>query len=43
MAKLVRGFKDTFGAQADNLTKLENCAREVFALYGVDELLIPTL
>lgn len=43
MAKIVRGFKDTFGAQAENLTKLENCAREVFALYGVDELRIPTI
>ena len=43
MAKLVRGFKDTFGTQADNLTKLENCAREVFALYGVEELRIPTV
>ena len=43
MAKIVRGFKDTFGEQAENLTKLENCAREVFALYGVDELRIPTI
>ena len=43
MAKIVRGFKDTFGAQAENLTKLENCARKVFSLYGVEELRIPTV
>lgn len=43
MAKIIRGFKDTFGQQADNLTKLENCARKVFDLYGVEELRIPTV
>ncbi|MDR1684683.1 MAG: histidine--tRNA ligase [Elusimicrobiota bacterium] len=43
MAKLVRGFKDVFGQEADALTELETSARKVFKLYGVAELRVPTL
>lgn len=43
MAKLLRGFRDIFGAEASALTALENAARKVFKLYGVKELRIPTV
>lgn len=43
MAKLVRGFRDIFEPQSKNFTALENCAREVFALYGFSELRLPTV
>ena len=43
MAKLVRGFRDIFEPQAKNFTQLENCAREVFSLYGFSELRLPTV
>ncbi len=43
MAKLVRGFRDIFEPQSKNFTQLENCAREVFSLYGFSELRLPTV
>ncbi|MDR1123448.1 MAG: histidine--tRNA ligase [Elusimicrobiota bacterium] len=43
MAKLVRGFKDIIGAQAEILTELESSARKIFKLYGARELRIPTV
>lgn len=43
MSKLVRGFRDVFGPDAEALTQLENAARKIFALYGVNELRIPTV
>ncbi len=43
MSKLVRGFRDVFGADAEALTELEAAARKIFALYGVTELRIPTV
>ena len=43
MPKLLRGFRDIFGPQAAALTALENAARKVFKLYGVQELRIPTV
>jgi len=43
MSKLVRGFRDVFGADADALSALEAAARKIFALYGVKELRIPTV
>lgn len=43
MTKLVRGFKDIIGRDADVLTELENSARKIFKLYGVAELRIPTV
>ena len=43
MAKLVRGFKDIIGENADILTELETSARKIFKLYGAAELRIPTV
>ncbi|MDR0953483.1 MAG: histidine--tRNA ligase [Elusimicrobiota bacterium] len=43
MSKLLRGFKDIFGKEATALTELENSARKIFKLYGVEELRIPAL
>lgn len=43
MSKLVRGFRDVFGPDAEALTQLESAARKIFALYGVNELRIPTV
>jgi histidyl-tRNA synthetase len=43
MPKLVRGFKDIFGADAEVLTELETSARKIFKLYGVQEMRIPTV
>ena len=43
MTKLVRGFRDIFEPQAKNFTQLENCARDVFAVYGFSELRLPTV
>jgi histidyl-tRNA synthetase len=43
MSKLVRGFKDIIGRDAEVLSELENCARKIFKLYGVKELRIPTV
>ncbi len=39
----MRGFRDVFGADADNLTQLEASARKIFKLYSVAELRIPTV
>ncbi|MDR0645817.1 MAG: histidine--tRNA ligase [Elusimicrobiota bacterium] len=43
MSKLVRGFKDIFGEDAQILSELENSARKIFKLYGIKELRIPTV
>ncbi len=43
MSKLVRGFRDIFGKDADNLSQLEGAAEKVFKLYGVARLRIPTV
>ena len=43
MAKLLRGFRDLFESESQKLTKVENVARTVFAIYGAKELRLPTL
>lgn len=43
MSKLVRGFRDIIGTDAEALSELEAAARKVFKLYGVTELRIPTV
>jgi len=43
MAKLLRGFRDLFESEAQKLTRVENVARTVFAIYGAKELRLPTL
>ena len=43
MAKLLRGFRDLFETEARKLTKVEQISRDVFKIYGVNELRLPTL
>ncbi|WP_428898174.1 histidyl-tRNA synthetase [Parelusimicrobium proximum] len=43
MSKLIRGFRDIIGADADAFAALERTAREVFTSYGGVEIRIPTV
>ncbi|MEK7720888.1 MAG: ATP phosphoribosyltransferase regulatory subunit, partial [Elusimicrobiota bacterium] len=43
MINSLRGFRDLLPPESDLFTRVEAAAREVFGLYGYQELRIPTI
>lgn len=43
MINSLRGFRDILPPESDLFSKIENIAREIFSVYGYQEILIPTI